>query len=95
MKALVDALACVEIPQWKERMDGVHSVLLLVDTALSAEPLAHRQQEAELRSLKKSLAIAKNKVGRYRGMTDYHGLECESLASFLCNKIEFLFLSPQ
>jgi hypothetical protein len=32
---------------------------------------------------------------RIRGVVDYHGLECESLASYLANKLEHLFLGEE
>ena len=37
----------------------------------------------------------KQGVMRHRGAVDYHGLECESLASFLVNKLEHLFLEDE
>jgi hypothetical protein len=43
--------------------------------------------------LKRKLGVLKQRAQRYRGPIDYHGLECESLASYLANKIELLFLA--
>ena len=74
-------------------MDELHSVLLLVDTALSAEPVALRHEADALGALRSQLGVVKQGVSKHRGLLDYHGLECESLASYLANKIEHLFLA--
>lgn len=76
-------------------MDELHSLLVLVDTALSAaEPRSLTSDPGSLEGLRKRLSGLKQKAARYRGVVDYHSLECESYASFLGNKIEHLFLSP-
>ena len=45
-----------------------------------------------MRELKRKLTMVKQRVVKYRGALDYHVLEAESLAVYLCNKIEHLFL---
>ena len=90
--ALVDCMAALEVSKWKGRLDGVHSILLLVDLALSAEPQALQPERTKLADLKRRLTFCKNAVVKCRGLMDYHGLEAESLAAFLCNKVEHCFL---
>jgi len=90
---VLSALDGVEVSMWGRQMDGLHSLMLLVDTALSAEPSALTGDPAALKDLRKKLTMIKQRVGRYRGLMDYHGLECESLAAFIGNKIEHLYLA--
>ncbi len=91
-KALVACLAELDVAHWKGQLDGVHSMLLLVDLALSAEPHTLRPHRSDLQELKRRLNLTKQKVVRNRGVLDYHGLEAESLAAFLGNKVEHCFL---
>ena len=93
LSSLLEALSTVDVMQWRGRMDGMHSILLLVDSAISAEPHKLRDQRVELGRLKLKLSTMKQRVVRVRGAIDYHGLECENLAAFLVGKIELLFLS--
>ena len=81
---------------YKGRMDILHSVLVLTNVALAAEPVEMRHcDRSGLDSLKRKLNMLKQRAQRYRGAIDYHGLECESLASYLGNKIELLFLAGE
>ena len=70
----------------------MHSILLLVDLALSAEPQLIKTERSQLQDLKRRLTLTKQKIVRVRGLMDYHALEAESLAAFLANKIEHCFL---
>ena len=48
-----------------------------------------------LPKLKQRLAELKHPVSKCRGALDYHGLECESTLTFLCNKLTHLYMSPE
>jgi hypothetical protein len=82
----------LDVSHWRGHLEGVHSVLLLIDLALSAEPQALRPQRSEMQELKRLLNMTKSKIVKNRGVLDYHGLEAESLAAFLVNKIDHCFI---
>ena len=94
-QSLYKALEAFDVAMWAGKMEGVHSALLLTDLALSSDPRLLRQDRASLGSIKRRLNTIKQKAMRCRGVVDYHGLECESLASFLVNKLEHLFLEDE
>ena len=91
--ALQHALETLDASLYKGRMDALHSILVLTNVCLSAEPSKMRRDATALRAIKSRLSVIKNKAQRNRGVVDYHGLECESLASYLANKLEHLFLA--
>ena len=91
--ALKHALETLDANLYKGRMDALHSILVLTNVCLSAEPSKMRRDATALRAIKSRLSVIKNKAQRNRGVVDYHGLECESLASYLANKLEHLFLA--
>ena len=93
--ALAAALGKVDPSMYKGRMDVLHSLLVLTNIALSAEPDRMRTDRDALEDVKRRLAAIKQRAQRYRGVIDYHGLECESLASYLGNQIELLYLEGE
>ena len=91
---LLEVLDKLQVSEYKGRMDALHSILVLTDISISAEPSKMRSEDPKsLKELTRRLAVIKNRAQKNIGLMDYHGLECESLASFLANKIEHLFLS--
>ena len=93
--ALAAALGKVDPSMYKGRMDVLHSLLVLTNIALSAEPDRMRTDRDALEDVKRRLAAIKQRAQRYRGVIDYHGLECESLVSYLGNQIELLYLEGE
>ena len=91
-RSLCSALEKLDVAQWSGRMDGMHSILVLVDLALSSDPSLMRQDAASLGVLKRRLNAIKQRTQRYRGAVDYHGLECENFCSFIANKLDHLYL---
>ena len=94
-QALVTCVQKLDVSLWRGQLEAVHSVLLLIDLALSAEPHALRPQRSEMQELKRLLNMTKSKIVKNRGVLDYHGLEAESLAAFLVNKIDHCFFEHE
>ena len=92
---LAEALLGVEASMYKGHMEVLHSILVLTNVAISAEPERLRGEREALAGVKQRLGQIKNRAQRYRGAIDYHGLECESLASYLGNQLELLYLAGE
>ena len=92
-RTLVGALESLDETLYRGRMDMLLSILMLTNVAIAAEPEFMRADCDALEQLKRRLGKLKQRSARYRGAIDYHGLECESMASYLSNKIELLFLA--
>ena len=68
-------------------MSNLHSVLLLLDLAVSSDAAGHRARSAALSALSRQLRALKQKVMMHKAGLDYHAIEVESLLTFLPNKL--------
>ena len=92
--ALRSALDPLDGIHYRGHMAALHSLLVLVNVCVAAEPARFQgDTTGAVRAVKSKLNVLKTKANKYRGIVDYHGLECESLAGYLANKLEHLFLA--
>jgi len=84
-------LARIQVRAWVNHMASLHSVLLLLDLALSSEAAAHRARPASLAGLVRQMKALRPKVSAAAGGSDYHALEVENILTFLPSKLTHLF----
>jgi hypothetical protein len=68
--SLVMALEELDVAHFKGAMDVLHSILILVDTSISAEPHSISSDMSALRNLKRRLSLIKQKVAKYVSAPD-------------------------
>ena len=75
-------------------MDQLHSLLMLLDLSISCDaPKARMDSDlAGVKELQKRMGVLKQQVMRHKQYLDYHAIECESMLSFLTNKLVHLYL---
>ena len=89
--ALGRLVARLEARAWKAHMSSLHSLLLLLDLALSSDAAAHRGRASDLSALARRLRALKQRVAASKAGMDYHALEVESLLAFLPSKLTHLY----
>ena len=89
--ALGRLVARLEARAWKAHMSSLHSLLLLLDLALSSDAAAHRGRASDLSALARRLRALKQRVTASKAGMDYHALEVESLLAFLPSKLTHLY----
>ena len=89
--ALGRLVARLEARAWKFHMSSLHSLLLLLDLALSSDAAAHRGRASDLSALARRLRALKQRVAASKAGMDYHALEVESLLAFLPSKLTHLY----